>query len=324
MAIKKKSILSLNKLAVYQVASGALELRKDVKHETVWATQAQIAQIFGIERSVITKHIGKLLTDKQIDEKSNVQKMHIANSDKPVTLYSLDIILGVGYRTNSAKAIEFRQWATKTLRQHITQGYTINRRRIAYNYDAFVKSVADIQALLPAGTYLDTQNILNLVKEFANTWMSIDAYDKEALAVRGTSKKIITLTSDELVEALATLKKKLMHDDTATNMFALERFDGAVQGIVGNVMQRFGGKAVYTTLEEKAEHLLYFMIKNHPFTDGNNRSGAFAFVWFLRRYGVRGARNFNHSALTALTLLIAISDPKQKDQMVALTTQLLQ
>ena len=142
-------------MVIYQAKNGALELRGDVLRETLWATQAQIAEVFGIERSVVTKHIRNILNDKEIDEKSNVQKMHIAHSDKPVAIYSLDIVLSVGYRTNSKIAIEFRKWATKTLREHITKGYTINRRQIAKHYAAFMKTVGDIQILLPERVALD-------------------------------------------------------------------------------------------------------------------------------------------------------------------------
>lgn len=142
-------------IVVYQGKDGAIELRSDFEHETVWATQAQIADVFGVERSVLTKHIRNIFQDKEIGEKSNVQKMHIANSDKPVQFYSLDIVLAVGYRANSKRAIEFRKWATKTLREHITKGYTINRKQIAKNYDAFMKSVSDIQLLLPEHVALD-------------------------------------------------------------------------------------------------------------------------------------------------------------------------
>ncbi|NTW30916.1 MAG: death-on-curing protein, partial [Candidatus Moranbacteria bacterium] len=147
---------------VYQTKSGSIELRSDVSRETVWATQAQIAQIFDIERSVVTKHIGNILKSEEINEKSNVQKMHIANSDKPVAFYSLDIMLAVGYRANSARAIQFRKWATKTLREHITRGYTVNRKRIVRNYDAFMKSVSDIRALLPEGDEIDPKAVLDL------------------------------------------------------------------------------------------------------------------------------------------------------------------
>jgi prophage maintenance system killer protein len=310
-------------VAVYQAKSGAIELRGDFGKKTLWATQAQITEIFSIDRTVVTKHIGNILKSKEVDEKSNVQKMHIANSDKPVAFYSLDIILAVGYRANSARAIEFRKWATKILREHITKGYTMNRQRIGKNYDAFMKSVADIQALLPEHVILDPKNILELIKEFASTWVSLDAYDKESLTVKGASRKSVQFDAEQLLTALADLKQELMRKKEATELFATERARGNIEGIIGNVMQSFGGKGVYPTLEEKAAHLLYFMVKNHPFTDGNKRSGAFAFVWFLRKTKIRGARNINPATLTALTLLIAESDPKKKDQMVALVTQLL-
>lgn len=310
-------------VVVYQAKNGAIELRGDVSHETIWATQAQIADVFGVERSVVTKHIRNIFADKEISEKSNVQKMHIPNSDKPVAFYSLDIALSIGYRTNSRRAIEFRQWATKTLREHITKGYTINRKQIGKNYDAFMKAVGDIQALLPEHVLLDPKTILELVKEFSATWVSLDAYDKETLTAIGVTKKAITLTGVELASAIGTLRMELMKKEEATELFAQERQVGNIEGIVGNVMQSFGGKSVYATAEEKAAHLLYFMVKNHPFTDGNKRSGAFAFVWFLRKARAKGGRHVTPASLTALTLLIAESKPEKKEQMVALVTQLL-
>ncbi|MDO8572450.1 MAG: virulence protein RhuM/Fic/DOC family protein [bacterium] len=310
-------------IVFYQASSGAIELRGDFERETVWATQAQIADIFGVERSVVTKHINNILKTREVDKQSNVQKMHIAKSDKPVGLYSLDIILGVGYRANSARAIEFRKWTTKTLREHITKGYTINRKRIAQNYNEFMKAVANIQVLLPEHITVDPKLVLELVKEFASTWISLDAYDKETLKTVGTTKKAIKLTGEELTNALQTLRTDLMKKGETTELFAQERVSGSIESIVGNIMQSFGGKPVYPSVEEKAAHLLYFMVKNHPFTDGNKRSGAFAFVWFLRKHRAKGGRNINPATLTALTLLIAESDPQKKDQMVALVTHLL-
>jgi hypothetical protein len=141
-----------------------LELREDLKTETIWATQAQISEVFGIDRTVVTRHVSNILKSGEVDEKSNVQKMHIANSDKPVSFYSLDIVLAVGYRTNSGRAIEFRQWATKTLREHITKGYTINRKRVSQNHDAFMKVVADVQALLSEHVTLDPKAVLELIQ----------------------------------------------------------------------------------------------------------------------------------------------------------------
>ncbi len=318
----KKSDLKKG-VVVFQANNGAIELRGDLAKETIWATQAQIAEIFSIDRTVATKHIGNILKNKEVDAKSNVQKMHIANSDKPSAIYSLDIILAVGYRANSARAIEFRQWATKTLRQHITKGYTLNPKVLKKNYTEFQKAIENIKQLLPAGSPIEYGSILELVSAFADTWLSLDAYDKDELSVKGSTKKSVTLTADELVTALLDFKKTLLKKGEATELFGNERARGSVAGIVGNVMQSFGSKPLYPTVEEKAAHLLYFLVKNHPFSDGNKRSGAFAFIWFLHRANILDRSKMTPPALTALTLLIAQSDPKTKEQMVKLVLQLL-
>jgi len=319
--MKKKD--SKKGLVIYQAKSGAIEMRGDFSRETMWATQAQIAEVFGVDQSVISRHIKNIFQDGEIDPKSNMQKMHITNSDKPVILYSLDVILSLGYRTNSKIAIDFRKWATKTLREHITKGYTLNKKVILNNYDRFLKNVSDIQALLPTHTVLDPKKILDLIKEYSVTWTKLDAYDKNALTKTGITKKKIQLAGDELLRAISQFKDELIRKSEATDIFAIQREAGSIEGIVGNVMQAFGGSDVYETLEEKAGHLLYFMVKNHPFVDGNKRSGAFAFIWFLRKSGVKGAQNINPAGLTALTLLIAESDPTHKDKMVALVVELL-
>ncbi len=323
MTSKKLHQKDIEGLVIYQGKSGEIELRGDFTRETVWATQAQIADLFGVERSVVTKHINKLIKSKEVEEKSNVQKMHIANSDKPVSMYSLDIILAIGYRTNSGRAIEFRKWASNTLRAYLIDGYAINRARIGQNYNAFMKAVAGVQSVLPEHVLLDPQQVLELIKEFASTWMSLDAYDKQSLKPVGTTKRAVKLTAEDLACAIHELRTALMKKGEASELFAHERHKGGIEGIVGNVMQSFGGTAIYPTAEEKAAHLLYFMVKNHPFSDGNKRSGAFAFVWFLRKVRVRGARNMNSAALTAVTLLVAESNPKDKELIVALITQLL-
>lgn len=313
-------------LVIYQAKNGAIELRGDFSHETIWATQADMARVFELERSVVTKHVRNIFKDKELDEKSVCANFaHTAKDGKTynVQFYNLDIILSVGYRANSKRAIEFRKWATKTLREHITRGFTVNKKQIGKNYEAFMKSVADIQALLPEHVTLDPKSVLELIKEFASTWVSLDSYDKETLKSIGATKKSIKLSGEELTSAIADLRKQLLMTGEATDIFAQEKSKGSIEGIVGNVMQSFGGKPVYATLEEKAAHLLYFMVKNHPFVDGNKRSGAFAFVWFLRKAKIKTMRNINPSALTALTLLIAESKPERKGQMTALVTTLL-
>ncbi len=310
-------------VVIYQAKSGAIALRGDFGKETVWATQAQIADIFEIERSVVTKHIGNILKSQEVSKKSNVQKMHIANSDKPVVLYSLDVILAVGYRANSGKAIKFRQWTTSTLRKHLVDGYTINKTRIAKNYDAFLQAVADVKALLPAGVHTDAEGILELITMFADTWLSLDAYDKDVLVTKGATKRLVKLTAETFAGVLAVLKGSLIEKGEATELFATERERGSLSGIVGNVMQSFDGKDMYPTIEEKAAHFLYFVIKNHPFLDGNKRSGAYAFVWFLAKAKVLDTTRITPPALTAITLLVAESDPAHKDKMVGLILTML-
>jgi len=313
-------------VVIYQAKNGAIELRGDFSRETIWATLDQIAGVFGRDKSAISRHLKNIFEEGELERDSVVAKNATTAADGKiyqVEYYNLDTIISVGYRVNSKTATEFRKWATKTLREHITKRYTINRKQIGKNYDAFMKSVSDIQALLPEHIALDPKAVLDLIKEFASTWVSLDAYDKESLQTLGTTKRAVALSGEELLVAIAKLRNELMRKGKATDIFAQERRAGSVGGIVGSIMQSFGGKSVYASVEEKAAHLLYFMVKNHPFVDGNKRSGAFAFVWFLRKAKVKGARSITPASLTVLTLLIAESDPKKKEQMVALVTQLL-
>lgn len=310
-------------VVIYQAKSGAIELRGDFGKETIWATQAQIAKVFDIDRTVATKHINNLIKTKEIEQKGNVQKMHLANSDKPVAFYSLDVILAVGYRTNSKKAIEFRRWATKTLRNYIVDGYAINRTRVAKNYAGFLSAVEDIKKLLPSGSPTESKDVVELVSLFADTWLSLDAYDKELLPKGKLTKKKVELTAEKISSSLAGLKKDLLKKSSATDIFGTERTTGSIAGIVGNVMQSFGGRELYPTAEEKAAHLLYFIIKNHPFIDGNKRSGAFAFVWFLDQAKILDTSRLTPSALTALTIMVAESNPKHKERVVKLIMSLI-
>jgi len=316
-------------VVIYQSKSGAIELKGDFSKETFWATQAQIAEMFDVTPQNVTLHLGNIFKDKELEIKATckeslqVQIEGKRKIERNVKLYNLDAIIAVGYRINSTVGTKFRQWATKTLRTHIVDGYTINRSRIGKNYDAFMKSVGDIQALLPEHVMLDPKSVLELIKEFASTWVSLDAYDKESLTAIGSTKKAVKLGGEELVEAISHLRSELMKNKEATEIFARERKSGSVEGIVGNVMQSFGKKSLYPTIEEKAANLLYFIVKDHPFVDGNKRSGAFAFIWFLRKAKAKNMQSINPGALTALTLLVAESTPTKKDQVVALITQIL-
>ena len=318
-----------NKIVIYQNSSGAIELRGDVKNETIWANRMQMAKMFGVNPQAISKHINNIYKENELNKKATSSKMELVQNEsgrivkRKIDIYNLDILIAVGYRINSVTGTKFRQWATKTLREHITKGYTINRKQITKNYDSFIKTVENIQKLLPDHMTLDPKSVLDLIKEFATTWVSLDAYDKELLQIKGLTKKTINFTATELSLVISNLKDELIKKGEATELFAQERHSGNIEGIIGNIMQTFGGKPLYKTAEEKAANLLYFMVKDHPFIDGNKRSGAFTFIWFLRKNKVKGFRNINPTTLTTLTLLIAESHPKNKEQMIALITELL-
>jgi len=324
-----KKVKNENKIVIYQSPSGSIELRGDIKNETIWANQMQIANAFGVNIRTINEHIKNIYKTKELLEKSTIRNFRIAQNEgdrkieRDIKHYNLDMVLSVGYRVNSKQATNFRIWATKTLREHITKGYTINRKQIVKNYSSFMRAVSNIQSLLPEHVNLDPKAVLELIKEFASTWVSLDSYDKESLQIKGTTRKSIKLTSEELLLVIYNFKDELIKKGEATELFAQERQRGSIEGIIGNVMQTFGSKPLYDTAEEKAANLLYFMVKDHPFIDGNKRSGAFTFIWFLRKTKSKGFRNINPSTLTALTLFIAESNPKNKEQMIALITQLL-
>ncbi len=318
-----KKLQKNKQLLIYQTKSGAIKLRGDYQQKTIWATQAQVVKLFNVDQSVVSRHIRNIFKDGEVDKKSNMQKMHIANSDKPIYLYSLDIILAIGYRTNSSCAIEFRRWATKTLRNYIVDGYVINKNRVTKNYQHFLTDVNEIKRLLPAGKNLDTSSVLELVSMFADTWLSLDAYDKNTLRDKGLTRKSVALTAKKLMDSLEKLKIMLSRQGKITELFGRERGRGNVAGIVGNIMQTFGGQPLYKTVEEKAAHLLYFMVKNHPFVDGNKRNGAYAFIWFLRQAKILDMARLTPPALTVLTILVAESDPKEKNKIIRLILTLL-
>lgn len=314
------------RIVIYQAKTGAIELSSDVSIKTIWATQGEISSLFEVERSVVTKHISNVLKDKELHKDSVCAKFaHTAEDGKTyqVQYYNLDVILAVGYRTNSARAMQFRKWATKTLHSHIVDGYTVNKKKLAKNYSAFLKAVDEVKALLPSGGTVGATDALDLIKMFASTWFSLDAYDKENFPKKRATKEEFEITAKELMEALEHLKSELVISGQASNLFGATKSHGNIDGILGNVLQSFAGEDLYPTLEEKAAHLLYFTVKNHPFVDGNKRSGAFSFVWFLKKTGLLNPLRMNPEALTSLTLLVAESNPKDKDRMIGLILLIL-
>jgi len=326
---KVKKLKENPNLIIYQAKNGEIRFRGDFEHNTVWGTQRQIAEVFGVERSVVTKHIKNIFEDKEVNKNSTcaifaqVQKEGKRFVERQVEFYNLDIILAVGYRANSAKAIEFRKWSSQILKQYIYKGYNINPKIIAKNYDQFIKAVDDIKLLLPKNNLVKTKDVLELIKNFSGAWLSLESYDEDRFPTSGTTKKKVKVQSEELYEAVASLKQELIRKKQATELFAQEKRTKNLEGILGNVLQNAFGREMYPTIEEKAVHLLYFVVKNHPFTDGNKRTGAFSFIWFLQRAGIKFQHKITPEALTVITLLVAESKPKDKDRIIGLLLMLL-
>lgn len=318
-----------NDIIIYKAKTGAIELHADANTETLWASQKDIAQIFGVTPQNITIHLKRIYDEGELKkgatckESLQVQTEGKRKVKRKLKEYNLEVLIAVGYRVNSVVGTKFRQWATKTLRSYIVDGYTINPSRIDKNYQTFLNAVEDVKRLMPADTNIGIDETLDLIKTFADTWFSLDAYDKSALPKTGLRKKQVEFTAEDLAKNLGELKQHLIKKKEATILFAQEKQTGNLAGIVGNIFQSAFGKDAYSTLEEKAAHLLYFVIKNHPFNDGNKRSGAFAFVWFLRKTALLNTNHLTPEALTTLTLLIAESAPKEKERMVGLVLLLL-
>ncbi|SFV56298.1 Putative DNA-binding protein in cluster with Type I restriction-modification system [hydrothermal vent metagenome] len=307
-----------------------LELKVGFEEETVWLNQSEIAQLFEKDRTVITRHINNILKDKEVDEKSNVQKMHIANSDKPVKFYSLDIVLAVGYRTNSARAIKFRQWATNVLKQYLIKGYTLNKERLQEQKIKeldktiqLIKQGLDAQAL----STTEAKGFVEIISNYAKSWALLQGYDEQSLEeIVAHKEQRFILDYDEAKEAIAQLKQTLIAKGEATKLFGSEKA-GEFKGNLLNIYQSFGGVELLPSIEQKASNLLYYVIKGHPFIDGNKRIGAYLFVLFLHKNGVlhkpNGEPKINDNALASLALLVATSAPEQKDIIIKLIMNML-
>ena len=313
---------------IFQTNNGSLELKTDSDIETIWANLDQISQLFNRDKSVISRHIKNIFKEEELDKNSTVaffatvQKEGKRIINRNIEHFNLDLILSVGYRVNSKIATQFRQWATQTLKQHITKGFTINESRIQQNKDLFLKTIEDLKILTENISKIDSKNLLSLIESFSNTWFSLDKYDKNVFPTIGTKQELL-INSTDLLNDLFVLKGELIQKNEASELFAQEKLQGSLQGILGNVYQTIFGQDAYETIEEKAAHLLYFIIKNHPFNDGNKRSGAFAFIWFLKKAEIQFEQKINPAALTALTLLIAESNPTEKDKMIGIVLLLL-
>jgi len=309
-------------VALYRAADGKISLEVRLEKETLWLTQKQMAMLFDTERSVITKHLRNIFNSGELEEKSNVQKMHIPGSDKPVAFYNLDVIISVGYRVNSKRGTQFRIWATQVLRDHLLKGYTVNAKRLEELKQAIhvVARVAERRRL--SGD--EATALLKVVSEYSFALNLLDDYDHgRPPEVTAKPQPTVPVSLDEARRIVTVLRERF----GGSPLFGKEKDEG-LEGSLNAVFQTAGGEELYPSREEKAANLLYFLVKNHHFVDGNKRIGAAIFLWFLEKNGILtdagGQTRISQEALVALTLMIAESDPKERKMMTHLTVALLE
>lgn len=310
-----------SELVLYKSKDGSVQLDAQLKKETIWLKQAQIGVLFDRDQSVISRHVRNVFKEKELPEKSNMQKMHIGGSDKPVTFYSLDVIISVGYRVKSLRGTEFRIWATHVLKQHIVQGYTVNEKRLK-ELKQTLKLASDISKR-KALTGDEATILLQTVSEYATALDLLDDYDHQRVKIGKTSRrKAKSVTYDESMKLIDIMRQQF--GDSA--VFGKEK-DESLHSSLNAVMQSFDGKDVYPSVEEKAAHLLYFMVKNHSFVDGNKRIAAAVFLRFADKnkllYDKAGTKRVADNALVAMTLMIAESRPQEKEVITAMLTNLI-
>ncbi|MBQ6355246.1 type II toxin-antitoxin system death-on-curing family toxin [Candidatus Saccharibacteria bacterium] len=322
-------------IEIYKGARGEVVFDVDAEGETIWATQAQIAQVFGVDRTVIGRHIRNILKDGELEEKRVCAKNAHTGPDSKVyqvQMYNLDMIISVGYRVNSRKATDFRIWATRTLKQYLTSGLAVNERRLSQLDTKRLHEVEEMMGVvrrLTARYELDAgeaNGVLEVISKYAGSFQALKEYDDGHIDLRGLNsqkRKQKDLTPAMCEVMIENLRESL----DAGELFGKKR-GGGFEGSLASIYQSFSGKELYPSVPEKAANLLYFVIKDHPFYDGNKRIGSLLFVVFLTmndcHLTASGETKISDRALTAIALLVAESKPSEKELIVSLICKLLE
>ena len=296
-----------------------VKLEVNMKDETVWLTQEQMARLFDRNIGVISRHIKNIFTENELDMESNLQKMQIPNSDKPVSFYSLDVIISVGYRVKSKNGIIFRKWANKILKDYLIKGYAVNQKRLEY-LEKTIKLIDIAGRIDEKLNGSEAQEIIKVINNYSNALNLLDDYDHKRISKPNGTINNNKITYEDCMNIIGKLKF-----NSDSELFALERNKG-LQAIIGNIYGSFDGKDLYPTIEEKAANFLYLITKNHTFIDGNKRIAATLFIYFLEFYNILYNENgqvIDNNTLVAITLLIAQSNPKEKDILIDLVMNFL-
>ncbi|MGL4903480.1 MAG: RhuM family protein [Cetobacterium sp.] len=316
-----------NEIKIYEIEDKNIELEVSLENETVWLTQKQMSELFDRDRTVITRHINNIFKEEELVEKSNVQKMHFPNSDKPTALYSLDVIISVGYRVKSKRGTQFRIWANKILKDYLIKGYAINEKKLKEQSQKLIELQRTIEIL---NRTVNTQRIeldeakglLNVISQYSYALKILDDYDHQNFYKGSvTLEESYNLSYEESMKII-----ELMKDEFSTDLFGREK-DDSFKGSLGAIYQTAFGEEVYPSIEEKAANLLYFIVKNHSFLDGNKRIAAAIFIYFMQKndilFRADGSKKIADNTLVAITLMIAESKPSEKDLIISILINLI-
>jgi len=321
-------------IVIYESKGGRMQIDVRLQEDTIWLTQAQMGVLFDKNKRTISEHINNVFKERELKRKSTVRKSRTVQKEgdreinRTLHYFNLDVIISVGYRVKSKRGTQFRIWANEVLKEYLVQGYAINEKRLQEKSQQLqeLKNVIRLQERVISEHPLETDEAKGLVQVIANYASALDVlddYDHQRLKLPKTgTREVVKISYAEAKQAIAALGKQTKFE----GLFGREK-DDSFKGSLENIYQTFDGQDLYTTTEEKAAHLLYFVVKNHSFTDGNKRIAAFIFVWFLERnallYGPDGEKTVSDSTLVALTLMIAQSHPTEKDMMVKVVVNLL-
>lgn len=320
--------METDQIIIYQTKDGQAAIDVTMHKETIWLTQSQMVNLFNRDQSVISRHINNVFKEEELDKKSNMHFLHIANSDKPIATFSLDVIISVGYRVKSREGTQFRVWANKILKEYLIKGYSLNEEHLKLQAEQLsgLKNTVNLLSHVLESKKLtsdEATGLLEVITDYAYALDILDKYDHQLLAIEGTtSVEVFVIDYAEAIKAIQNLKNKF----GGSSLFGNEK-DESFKGSVATIYQTFGGKDLYPSIEEKAANLLYFVVKNHSFSDGNKRIAAYLFVWFLDKnkilYKSDGSKRVADNALVALTLMIAESKADEKEMMVKVIVNLI-
>jgi death-on-curing family protein len=322
-------------IIIYQTEDGKSQIEVTMEEETIWLTQDQIGTLFEKNKKTISEHINNIFKEKELSRESVVRKFRTTAKDGKsynYNVFNLDVVISVGYRVKSKRGTQFRIWATQTLKDHLVKGYTINEKRLQEQQEKleelnqtvdFLRTTIGQKSLSPT----ETQGLLEIISNYTRSFILLNQFDSNTLQTETSEKKLThEINYNEACTVIEQLKEQLISKREASDLFGRQR-DESFKGILNSIVQTFGGECVYPSIEEQAAHLLYFVIKNHPFADGNKRIGAFLFVWFLHlnKHLLRKENELkiNDNTLVALALLVAQSDPANKELMVKLVINLI-